>query len=81
MLTLSDIFTAQRKYGATSNVSDSERVTYEMYLAGCRRLISDKTPAEFYNWDRVTQSNYTDNLIIQYVQNNQKDVEGFRLTS
>lgn len=77
MLTLSDIFTAQRKYGATSNVSDSERVTYEMYLAGCRRLISDKTPAEFYNWDRVTQSNYTDNLIIQYVQNNQKDVEGF----
>lgn len=77
MLTLASILSAQRKYGATSQVSDSERISYEMYLANCRRLLTDKTPTDYFNWDSARQSDFTNNLIIQYVKNNVKDVEGF----
>lgn len=77
MLTLASILSAQRKYGASSQVSDSERISYEMYLANCRRLLTDKTPTDYFNWDSAHQSDFTNNLIIQYVRNNMKDVEGF----
>lgn len=77
MLTLAAIFTAQRKYGTSSEVSDSEKVTYEVYLANCRRLLADKTPEDYFNWDRNKQVDFTDNLIIQFVRNNLKEVEGF----
>lgn len=77
MLGLTDVFAAQSKYGISSTMSNNERVTYEVYLAGCRRMLTDKTPKDYYSWDRRRQNDYTDNLIIVYVRNNVKDVEGF----
>lgn len=77
MLELTNIFRAQSKYGISSSISNNERVTYAVYLAGCRRMLTDKTPKDYYSWDRQRQNNFTDNLIISYVRNNIKDVEGF----
>lgn len=77
MLTLANIFASQRKYGTSDNVTDSEKVTYEVYLASCRRLLADKTPADYFNWERRQQTDFTDNLIVQFVSNNLKEVEGY----
>lgn len=77
MLTLNDIFRSQAKYGVSSTISGNEKVTYEVYLSGCRRMLTDKTPKDYYSWDRRRQNDFTDNLIISYVKNNKKDVEGF----
>lgn len=78
MLTLSSIFKAQSKYGVNVNMSgESEVVTYEVYLVGCRRMLTDKTPTDYYNWDIRRQNDYTDNLIVSYVRNTPRLVEGF----
>lgn len=78
MLTLTSIFKAQTKFGVnTSIASDGEVVTYEVYLIGCRRMLTDKTPIDFYNWDIRRQNDFTDNLIVSYVRNNLKLVDGF----
>ena len=77
MLELTNIFRAQSKFGISSTISNNEKVSYEVYLAGCRRMLTDKTPKDYYSWDRKRQNDYTDNLIISYVRNNVKDVEGF----
>lgn len=77
MLSLSEIFEAQTKYGVGLTNSNNEVITYEMYLLECRRMLSDKTPLQFYNWSRKKQNDFTDNLIVMYVRNNLKDVEGF----
>ena len=77
MLGLTNIFKAQSKFGISSTISNNEKVTYAVYLAGCRRMLTDKTPKDYYSWDRRRQNDYTDNLIISYVRNNVKDVEGF----
>lgn len=77
MLNLAQIFRAQSKYGVSNTLSNTEQVSYEVYLLGCRRALTDKTPTEFYSWDKKRQNDFSDNLIIQYVRNNLKDVEGF----
>lgn len=77
MLGLTNIFKAQSKYGISSSVTNTERETYAVYLAGCRRTLTDKTPRDYYSWDRKRQNDFTDNLIISYVRNNIKEVEGF----
>ena len=77
MLSLSDVFEAQSKYGVNEVYSDTETVTYEVYLIGCRRNLTDKTPIDYYSWDVRRQNDFTDNLIIEYVQNNPKNIEGF----
>lgn len=77
MLTLADIFESQSQLGVGAVIGNTERVTYESYLLGCRRNINDKTPREYYNWDRKRQYEYTDSLIVEYVRNNLKLVEGF----
>lgn len=77
MLGLTNIFKAQSKFGISSTISLNEQVTYEVYLAGCRHSLTDKTPKDYYSWDRKRQSDFTDNLIISYVRNNVKDVEGY----
>ena len=77
MLNLSGVFKAQAKYGVSNVMSNTERVSYEIYLLGCRRALTDKTPDEYYTWDKRRQNDFTDNLIIQYVRNNLKDVDGF----
>lgn len=77
MMTLDSIFKAQQKYGVTQKISDMEQVSYEIYLSSCRKYISDLTPSEYYNWDRQKQIGFTENLIVQYVNSNQKEVEGF----
>lgn len=77
MLGLTDIFEAQAKLGVSFSISNNEQVTYAVYLAGCRRMLTDKTPKGYYSWDRRRQNDFTDNLIISYVKNNRKDVEGF----
>ena len=77
MLGLTNVFKAQSKFGISSTISNNEQVTYAVYLAGCRRMLTDKTPKDYYSWERRRQNDYTDNLIISYVRNNIKDVEGF----
>lgn len=77
MYSLQELFRAQTKYGVTTVYSDSEAMTYEMYLIGCRRMLTDKTPLDYYSWDRKRQNDFTDNLLIQYVRHNVKVIEGF----
>ena len=78
MLSLVSVFKAQSKYGVNVDITASDDVTtYEMYLVGCRRAITDKTPVDYYNWDVKRQKDFTDNLIISYVESNLKLVEGF----
>jgi len=77
MLGLTNVFKAQSKFGISSTISNNEQITYAVYLAGCRRMLTDKTPKDYYSWERRRQNDYTDNLIISYVRNNIKDVEGF----
>lgn len=77
MLTLTEVFKAQSKYGVTTVYADKESVSYEVYLIGCRRMLTDKTPIEYYSWDIKRQNDFTDNLIVNYVRQNVKNVEGF----
>ena len=78
MLSLTEVFKAQSKYGVNNNIlSDGESTTYEVYLIGCRRAITDKTPVDYYSWDIKRQNDFTDNLIVSYVRNNLKLVEGY----
>ncbi len=77
MLTLTEIFKAQQKYGVSIAFSDTERVTYEVYLQQCRRMLTDKTPTDYYNWPIKRQNDFTDNLIVTYVRNNIQAVDGF----
>ena len=78
MLSLTDIFKAQTKYGVNNNITaDGESTSYEVYLIGCRRMLTDKTPVDYYGWDIKRQNDFTDNLIVTYVRNNLKLVDGF----
>lgn len=77
MISLNDIYMAQQRFGVTQQISDKEIVSYALYLSGCRNFVSDRTPHEYYNWDRHRQISFSENLIIQYVTNNEKEVEGF----
>lgn len=78
MLSLSDVYRAQSKYGVNNNTAgEGEAVSYEVYLIGCRRSLTDKTPVEYYSWDIKRQNDFTDNLIVTYVRNNLKFVDGF----
>ncbi len=77
MLQAQDIYRNQAELGVGSEVVDSEIVSYETYLKGCRRILSDRTSAEYYNWDRKRQNDFTDNLIIDYVRHNSRLVDGF----
>lgn len=77
MLTLTEVFRAQQKYGVSTVYSDKETVSYEVYLISCRRMLTDKTPTDYYSWDVKRQNDFTDNLIVNYVRNNVKAVDGF----
>lgn len=77
MLTLTEVFKAQQKYGITTVYSDSESMSYEVYLINCRRMLTDKTPTDYYSWDNKRQNDFTDNLIVNFVRENEKAVEGF----
>lgn len=77
MLNLSKVFKDQQKYGVAKAYTDSENVSYESYLSGCRRLMTDKTPAEYYDWDMKRQNDFNMSLIVNYVKLNLKAVDGF----
>lgn len=77
MLDLSEVYKAQAKYGVSSEISRAERISYEMYLIGCRALLTDKTSLDYYSWDKKRQVAFTDSLIIGYVDNTKVDVDGF----
>ena len=78
MLTLTEVFKAQSKYGVSQNIDFSgDVVSYELYLGNCRRAITDKTPPDYYSWDIRRQNDFTDNIIIGYVRANLMLVEGF----
>lgn len=77
MLSLSKVFKDQQKYGVAKAYSDGENVSYDTYLAGCRRLLTDKTPAEYYDWDINRQKEFNENLIVNYVKENTKAVDGY----
>ena len=68
MLTLTEVFRAQQKYGVSTVYSDKETVSYEVYLISCRRMLTDKTPTDYYSWDVKRQNDFTDNLIVNYVR-------------
>lgn len=78
MLTLASVFKAQSKYGMNNKfVGDSDAVSYEVYLTGCRRMLTDKTPTDFYSWELRRQNDFTDSLIVSYVRNNPRSVNEF----
>lgn len=77
MLTLKNVFDAQSKYGVDMDYQGIERATYEDYLEGCKRNISDQTPVEYYSWDRETQLDYIDDLIVKYVRVNLRLIDDF----
>lgn len=77
MLSVASIYEAQTKYGVNEAISDTERVSYDIYLAGCRRVFTERTPSTYYDWDKKRQSDFTDNLIVNYVRNNKKAVDGY----
>lgn len=78
MITLSDIFRAQVKYGVSSVLSTGDTISYELYLAECRRMLADKVPQEYYlSWDKKRRNEFQDNLIIGFVRSNAKSVDGF----
>lgn len=78
MLSLAEVFRAQSKYGVNSNLAaDGEVVSYELYLSGCRRMLTDKTPVDYYSWEVRRQNEFTDTLIVEYVEANKKLVDGF----
>lgn len=77
MITASKIYEAQTKYGVNATLSDTETISYETYLQGCRRAFTDKTPKEYYDWDKKKQNDFTDQLIVNYVRSNLRAVEGY----
>lgn len=77
MLSLAELYENQAKYGVGSLVVSTETISYKQYLQECRRNLNEKTPAEYYAWDVKRQTDYTDNLIVQFARNNVKNVEGF----
>lgn len=77
MMSLAGLYKGQNKYGVSREISTSELVSYEMYLGECRRIISDRTPAEYHNWVVDVQNAYTQNLLLMYVKTNPKQVDGF----
>lgn len=77
MLSLSDILDSQRRYGVMTDAGNADRVSYSVYLGRCRRHLSDKTPRNFYDWDKERQASFTKDLIFNFVSENKKDVEGF----
>lgn len=77
MLQAVDIYKNQSELGIGSTVVDSDMVSYEQYLRTCRSVLSDRTPVDFYNWDKKRQDDFTDNLIIDFVRNNERLVEGY----
>lgn len=77
-LSLAEVFKAQSKYGVNNNITaDGETVSYEVYLAGCRRMLTDKTPVDYYSWEMKRQNEFTDTLIVEYVEANKKLVTDF----
>ncbi len=77
MLTLRDVFQAQNRYGVNTVMLDTEQVSYELYLSECRKILSDKTPRDYYAWSIREKNEFSDNLIMDYVRNANKLVEGF----
>lgn len=77
MLSVGSVYNAQIKYGVNESVSDTEVISYELYLTECRRAFTERTPTSYYDWDKQTQNDFTDNLIVNYVRNNKRAVEGY----
>lgn len=77
MLNLESIFKAQRRYGVSTAYIDTESVTYETYLHACRNALNDRTPVEYHSWEASKRNTFTENVIVNYVRNNQKIVEGY----
>lgn len=77
MLTLAEIAENQGKYGVSSLAISSETISYRHYLSDCRRGLTEKTPAEYYQWDVRTQTEFTSNLIVQFVRQTVRNVEGY----
>lgn len=77
MLSVSSVYAAQAKYGTGEAVTLEDAVSYELYLSECRRAFTERTPSAYYDWDRKRQNDFTDNLIVNYVRNNKRNVVGF----
>lgn len=77
MLKLVDVFNAQAKYSTSGVVDNSEVISYEVFLQNCRKMLSDRTPLEFYNWEVAKQNDYTENLLLDYVNESLQLVDGF----
>lgn len=78
MLSLSGIYAAQTKYGVNQTIQTTDEIcSYEVYLIGCRRMLTDKTPIDYYSWDIKRQNDFTDNLIVSYVRTAGLLVDGY----
>ena len=77
MLSLQSLFSLQSRFGVGDLVVSAGQIPFETYLLECRRMLSDKTPVDYYQWDMERQMSFTDGLIISFVNSNKKDVEGY----
>lgn len=77
MITVGKIYLDQSRYNINASISSTEAIDYTDYLAGCRRDFTDKTPREYYDWDKATQNSFTTQLIVNYVRRNSKQVRGY----
>lgn len=77
MLDLATILRSQKKYGISVVNIESESVSYEIYLQACRTVLTDRTPTDYYGWDSKRQNDFTDNIIVNFVRNNIRLVDGF----
>lgn len=77
MLSMHNIYEIQQKYGIAERVSDMDKATYQLYHNNVRNMLNNTLPSEFYNWDLSKQTQFKENLLIKYVNENPMEVEGF----
>lgn len=77
MISITDIYASQNKYGVNAKVTDTDVLPYSAYLTECRRYFTDNTPREYYDWDKRKKDDFTDKLIGDFVRMNRRFVEGF----
>ncbi len=71
------IYEIQQKYGIAERITDMDKATYLYYHNSARNMLNNSLPSEFYNWDLAKQTQYKENLLIKYVNDNPMEVEGF----
>jgi len=77
MISATKIYGDQSKYGVNASISDTEKIGYDAYLAQCRNELIAKTPREYYDWDKKKQTDFSEQVLVDFVKKHRKYVEGY----